>query len=118
VTQVIVYKNLTRGCWSIATPKGARGRGPLQGHTDAVSLVNVTFVVSAASQRAVANGGHRSVHAWAVGEIAPAAAPQGERVTYRPHTAPDFVLMDGTPVSKAARVDFAADGLAYATNPN
>lgn len=109
--RVVVYKNLTRGCWSIAAATPTNGRGKLIGHADTVTLCDVQFVVRESRRLAItsarcAEKPCREVHAWAVGTLAD--APEGTRneVTYNPYRAPTFTLRDGTPVRSAACVTF------------
>lgn len=116
--RVIVYRNLNRGGWSIAAPKGARGRGLVIGHAEAVLLTGCRYVVSEASRQAVIRTGHRSVHAWLIGTLAaPLGAegrPEGREVTYNPHRAGNFQYRDnGRAAEDGAAIYFAPDGRAY-----
>lgn len=111
--QVIVYKNLRRGDWSIAALKGQRGRGPVIAHAAQVTLSNVTFFVSEASRQTVIAKHERSVHAYCIGTMTDAQATPITEVTYNPYRAGAFTTRDGTRITKARTVAFAADGKAY-----
>jgi len=116
VTRALVYRNLTRACWSIAAPKSARTRGPVTGYADAVALRGVTFVVLENRRLAVVAAGRvkpkREVHAWCAGELADPADARGEGVplTYCPYVCGAFVRRDtGAPIARADFVVFTAD---------
>jgi hypothetical protein len=105
MTCVQVYRNLTRGDWSI------RAGGKVIGHVDACLLGDVTFHVGELSRQRVIRNHSREVHAWAVGELLEGPAPAGERIpiTYRPFEGGSFVRRDnGAPIAGAAFVDFTA----------
>lgn len=99
--RVQVYRNLHTGGWSV------RHKGRVISHVDSCALADVSFHVGAAARARVAAGAHRSVHAWAVGELL-SSAPAGELVcvTYRPHERDCFYRRD-----TGARVDGAAYAL-------
>lgn len=105
--RVVVYKNLNKGCWSIAEATRTGGRGRLLSHADAVTLRDVSFHVKEARRLVVVSERCREVHAWATGVLLD-DAPSGARceVTYNPYRAPTFTLRDGTPVHEAACVTF------------
>jgi len=110
--RVAVYKNLNLGNWTVAEVSGRTGRGrKLQG-VAAVTLSNVQFVVQPAAQAKVAAGAARSVHAWAIGDIAEGFG--SVEVTYNPRRGAAFTTRDGRAVTTAEIVLFAADGRAYA----
>jgi len=113
MAQVIVYRNLNRGGWSVATVRGRVGVGRVIDHVASVTLANVRFHVQPAAQAKVAAGAARTVHAWAIGDIAECDGMRLE-VLYNPRRCGFFHLEDGSRVDSAARVAFAADGRAYA----
>lgn len=123
MNRVVVYKNLTRGCWSIAEVKGQRGRGQVIGYAASLVLTDCVMVTSAARQAAIKAAmdskgeKKREVHAWVIGTLVPnltvAAKPAGaKRLAYSPYRGPDFTV-DGQAVTSAPTVVFAADGEAY-----
>jgi hypothetical protein len=106
--RVCVYKNLNRGCWSIAEATASGNRGKLIRHADSVTLRDVEFVVKESRRLHVVAHHCREVHAWCVGELCeplPAAAPRRE-VTYSPYRGGSFTRRDGTPVHHALYVEF------------
>lgn len=105
--RVVVYKNLNKGCWSIAEATRKGGRGRLLRHAQAVALRDVVFVVRESRRRVVAATGCREVHAWATGVLCdlPMPGPCSE-VTYNPHRAATFTTRDGAPVHAADVVVF------------
>jgi hypothetical protein len=114
MTQVIVYKNLRLGTWSIAELKGSSTRGRVIAHRSVVTLRNVRFHVSEARRQAVIRARCREVHAFAIGELVEAAEGlEGERVTYCPYRGPSFTLADGRPIAEASAVQFRSNGSAY-----
>lgn len=95
--RVQCYRNLNRGGWSL------RAAGRVFAHVDSAVLERVTFHVQPAAQRKIAAGAHRSVHAWAAGELIE-NLPAGElvSVTYRPHERAEFFRRDtGEPIAAA-----------------
>jgi hypothetical protein len=120
MSEVIIYRNLLdrvrhNGKWSIAAIKGRDNVGKVIGHADDVTLSNVRFVVKEKRRQVVAAGGHREVHAWAVGTVAERPAGDAVDITYRPHQCGSFICRDnGDPITSAAHVRFASDGRAAA----
>jgi len=111
--EVLVYKNLRNGLWSIAAIAGNDNRGKLLEHRAELALVNARFVVKESRQKAIAAGGHREVHAWVIGTIAEPVASHADaiRVTYRPKQRAQFFRCDtGAAVHAASRVSFHNDG--------
>jgi len=58
-TPAIVYKNLIRGDWSLATPAGksGTGRGKVFGHTDSVILMYGKCIVQESARHRSLNVG-------------------------------------------------------------
>lgn len=84
-------------------------------HAPQVALANVEFVVLPGTHAKIIARKRRTVCAYAVGELVdfrPGSA--GDVVSYNPFRALDFTLPCGAPCVAADRVDFAADGKAYA----
>lgn len=105
--RVVVYRNLTRGCWSVAEATRTGGRGRLLSHVQACALADVQFHVREARRLHVVSAGCREVHAWATGILIdpPLSGPRVE-VTYNPYRAPTFTTRDGAPVHAAGCVAF------------
>jgi hypothetical protein len=105
--RVCVYKNLNRGCWSIAEATATGNRGKVLDHVPTCALSNAVFVVKESRRRHVVAKHCREVHAWIVGDLLE-VAPAGTRVevTYNPYRAASFTLRDGTPVHAAPCVVF------------
>lgn len=116
MTQVIVYKNLKRGDWSVAQLKGQRGRGKVVAHASSLTLTDVTFFVSEAQRQWVIAKGERSVHAYAIGTIADAPADITDaavRVSYNPYRSGAFTTDAGAAIAHADRVAFTLNGKAW-----
>jgi len=116
--RVIVYKNLRRGDWSIATVTGrdGTGRGKVLDHASSVMLANVTWHIQESGRLRVVRVGQREVHAWAIGDIVD-AIPGGmstREVTYNPYRCGQFTTRDGAPIARSAYVEFNANKLAIA----
>lgn len=107
-----VYRNLTRGSWSV------RVEGRVVGHVPAIALVGVTLRASEAARLRCLRTGSRDVHAWARG-IPLVGVPRTAGAipfTYRLRD-PGFRLADGTPLTSAAAVWLEADGSAWCLAP-
>jgi hypothetical protein len=105
-----VYRNLTRGAWSV------RHVGRVIGHRPSVILRDCTMKVREVGRLAVLRSGHRSVYAWIEGESFDGAigGPLIE-IGYNPFLAATFTLRPGfEPVHEARFVVLGADGKAYA----
>jgi hypothetical protein len=120
--RVIVYKNLRRGDWSIATATGrdGTGRGKVIGHAETVALAAVVFHVSESGRQRVIRAKAREVHAWAIGDIVDSVPPglATREVTYNPYRCGAFHARDGAPIARADFVEFRADHVAVAYNPS
>jgi hypothetical protein len=117
---VIVYRNLLdrvrhNGKWSI------KNNGKVIGHADELVLGDVRFVVKEKRRQVIAAGGHREVHAWAVGTVADQLLSEqleAVEITYRPHECGSFFRRDnGHAISSAKYVRFRNDGTAVAFQP-
>ena len=113
--RVAVYKNLNRGCWSVARVSSTGGTiGKLLQHVDSVALSNVVFVVKEKQRATVVREHCRQVHAWCIGDICDSVKPPAARqVTYNPYRSPSFHTLDGKRVDAAPCVWFHVDGRAY-----
>jgi hypothetical protein len=116
VSEVLVYKNLRNGMWSVAQVVGNDGRGKLIEHRAALTLINARFVVKESRRKVIASGGHREVHAWIIGTIADdVTLNNAVGITYRPRERAQFFRRDnGATVTSAAVVQFNCDGTAVA----
>ena len=93
---VRVYRNLTKGCWSIQrkTPKGWR----VWLHWDYVVLDNVTFKISKSGQNRVREEKKKYVHAYAEGTLMANTLGCNERmirVNYNPYVNDKFITRNG-----------------------
>ena len=120
MTRAIVYKNLTRGDWSIAAPSGrdGTGRGKVTGHAASLTLANVSFIVKESARLRVERTKSREVHAWAIGDIVDTAPPSdlpAREISYNPYRCGAFTYRDnGAPVAAARFVTFRSDQTALA----
>jgi len=118
--RAIVYKNLNRGDWSIATPAGKSGlgRGKVVGHGTSLAIADPVFVVQESGRLRVIAKRCREVHAWIVGDITDSVpAGNGRQITFNPYRAPTFTFRDsGEPVTAASHIEFRADGIVIAFN--
>ena len=101
--RVYVYRNLTKGCWSLKSLK----TGKVVAHADNLVLKDVIFKVSEAGRQRVLRDKRKNVHAGVVGTIQPPTGPEGARhlgsgyfnglnwigrpVTYNPYKGGTFV---------------------------
>lgn len=104
-TEVDVYFNLHKHVWSVRDIKTRR----VIAHVDAITLVNVTFRVSAAGNARVRREGRKNVHAFARGTVVSsgiaATSSRAVAVTYNPHKHTTFVeKATGFPVESASMV--------------
>lgn len=112
--EVFAYRNLHRDMWSLKDWR----TGLVIGHADELCLERCSFKVSEAGRQRVIRTGRKTVHAGIVGTIAPHEKVNGVRVTYNPHRAGYFHLVDedgteGSIVGLARRVHLGSDGRAY-----
>lgn len=115
--RVCVYKNLNLGNWSVAEVSGRCGRGRKIAGVASIVLGDVTMHVQPAAFAKVASGEPRSVHAWFVGDIIAEAIGEKTAISINPKKRPNmpfFHTQDGRRVDRAACVELAADGRAYA----
>ena len=100
-TNVRVYWNLHKHCWSVQCCKTGR----VVNHVTALTLADAKFVVRPAGQAKVRREGKKNVHAFAVGEVSlrnGLAFKDGRDVTYNPYVNNTFVFKDtGEPVTDA-----------------
>ena len=84
--RVDVYWNTTKQTWSI------RHKGRVIGHGRRVVLADAEWIVRPAGRERVRATGHKNVHAWVRGEIAPTLsfADSKERVRYNPYDDEQF----------------------------
>jgi len=102
-TNVRVYWNLHKGCWSVQDRKTGR----VVRHVEAITLADVKFIVRPAGREKVRREGKKNVHAFAAGRYSLknglAAYHKGaRRVTYNPYVNETFVFAEtGEPVTDA-----------------
>lgn len=66
--KVSIYKNLTKGCFSIRSCEGPT-KGRVIARADHVALTNVEFHVGKLGQSRVRRDGCKNVHAFVIGEL-------------------------------------------------
>jgi hypothetical protein len=114
--RVCVYKNLTRGIWSIAEAKGAHGKGEVIAYAEHVALRDCETWVSEARRKAVCESGAKEVFAWVVGTITERTSTEGmEAATFRPHDplGAFYVRATRRVVHRAAEMVFTRSAGAY-----
>ena len=108
-TNVRVYWNLHKHCWSVQNRKTGR----VVRHVQACTLADVKFVVRPAGREKVRREGKKNVHAFAAGRYSLknglASYDKGARkVTYNPYVNETFVFAEtGEPVTDAYVVTMA-----------
>lgn len=99
---VMVYRNLTKRCWSIKCRKTNR----VIAHADNIHMVNVSFRVSETGRQRVLRERKKYVHAGAVGDCYPfdpsTLSADEVRVSYNPYQNSTFVDADGKEVKTAS----------------
>jgi hypothetical protein len=107
---VQVYRNLTRGLWSL------RRAGRVIGHRHAVTLQACVMRVRESERQRAIRTGHRNVHAWIEGHPCEDVVDEDTvEIGYNPFKAPTFTIRPGfEPVVTARLVILSRDGRAYA----
>lgn len=107
----MVYRNLTKGCWSIKDTKTNR----VIGHADSLYLVNCDFKVSEAGRQRVLRERKKYVHAGVVGSLTTDCftIDNWTPVKYNPYTCSSFIDGESNPVYNADAVYFTATGKVY-----
>lgn len=112
--RVMIYRNLTKGCWSIKDKKTNR----VIHHADVVRLRGCTFKVSQAGRERVVREQKKYVHAYVIGELdsfhGVTLLDSWQRVRYNPYINTSFVRNDDTKIEEADEVFFDFDGKVYA----
>lgn len=111
-SRVMVYRNLTKGCWSVKSMKS----GKVCFHADSIAIVNGTFKVSEKGRQRVIREKKKYVHAGVVGEvgISPTTLDGWTRIRYNPYTTATFVDMNDMPIHNASSIYLDVDGKVYA----
>jgi hypothetical protein len=131
---VRVFRNLTRGCYSIQARVGSTWR--TVAHADSVTLDSARFHVSEAGRQRVIATGKKTVHAWIAGKLGAwsgnvripsgnlaesrvesrvSPPPSAQAVTYNPRRDSSFRLRaDSVPVSQVSRAWCDSHGVAVA----
>ena len=106
-TNVRVYWNLHKGCWSVQDRKTGR----VVRHVEACTLADVKFTVRPAGREKVRREGKKNVHAFAVGTVYPAdmyALFNAKKVTYNPYKNDTFIFADtGKPAADISVISLA-----------
>lgn len=130
--EVRVYRNLTKGCWSVQVREPSSWRGAMRWrvlyHLDALALRDATFRVSEAGRERVLAQKRKNVHAYVYGELRGYGYGRWRclmaQVGYNPYDTATFVQYpapgDGLhtcrkPIYRAKLVAFDADGKVRAT---
>ena len=114
---VRVFKNWTRGCYSIMQD------GALKASASQVRLSDVEFLVRTSGRERMLRGARRNVHAYAAGLLVDFVHPSdsrrlervnGRRVDYDPFKASSFLDEDSEErVGAASAAHFDEDGVTY-----
>ncbi|ANY85554.1 hypothetical protein BB934_45845 (plasmid) [Microvirga ossetica] len=104
--KVHVYRNLTKGVWSV------RKSGRVIAHRPLIVLRDCKIRVSESGRQRAIREGQRNVHTWIEGRYcAEAIAGELTPIGYNPFHAPTFTRRPGfIPVFEALAVVFAEDG--------
>ena len=115
---VDVYRNLTKGCWSIRARRG-KYKGKVVAHADMLNLWECFFHVSEAGRQRVLSEKKKTVHAWVTGMfhqggcggiLPDHAAWTLEGMKYNPYKQEVFTTLEGSPRKVAKRVTFGPEG--------
>ena len=106
---VHVYRNLTKGLWSI------RSGGRVVAHRHRVTLESCIMRVREGGRQRVLREGHRNVHAWIEGVPTEDVLDEGlVEISYNPFLAPTFTVRpDFEPIHTARLVVLTETGKAY-----
>jgi hypothetical protein len=115
---VRVYKNLTRGCYSIQWKELGKG-WRLFGHGGTIYLKDCRFVVYQHARKRVLLTKQKNVHAFVEGELEDIGPPIHnledlgyQKVSYNPYTGEDFRLtLTQTPIRFASFVALTPTGV-------
>jgi hypothetical protein len=111
--KVMVYRNLTKKCWSV---KDLRTNRVIM-HCDNVYLTHCLFKVSQKGRERVLRERKKYVHAGVRGYLYdPINASEFVQVRYNPYHNESFVDVDGKPVYTADCVALLDTGKVYAQN--
>jgi hypothetical protein len=113
MTNVMVYRNLTKRCWSIK----CRTTNRVIAHADNIQMVNVRFHVSESGRQRVLRERKKYVHAGAIGDcyaFNPSDVNGEEmQVFYNPYKNSTFVDGVGNPVKTATHATLDYYGRVY-----
>ena len=105
---VHIYRNLTKGCWSV------RKRGKIVMHARSISLNDVSFHVQEAGRMRVLRERKKYVHAYCKGNISDANYGCTKEVTYNPYKKGHFYdKKTGKRIDAAKCTYFSEDGRVY-----
>lgn len=115
-----VYRNLNNGLLSIMGMDGL-----VHGHFAQVSLMNVTFKVSAVILAQIRRQKRKTVGMWAKGDIlfvadrisVPEHAKDWERVRFNPYLHDGFTTHSGIIITSAERLFITSTGDMFALHP-
>ena len=108
-TNVRVYWNLHKGCWSVQDRKTGR----VVKHVEACTLADVKFIVRPAGREKVRREGKKNVHAFAVGYIAQEqdidSSAYHHKVSYNPYKNDFFMRSSAELGSEEVSRDFVGN---------
>ena len=85
-------------------------------HTDAIALIDVTFIVNEAGRDRVRAEKRKNVHAWLLGYIPPEPIESDmwhhAAITYNPYR-DDYFMIGDEPISRCSMVDLCIGGKLY-----
>ena len=113
--RVMIYRNLTKNCWSVKCLLTNR----VILHLDMVCLTNCEFRVSKKGRERVLREKKKYVHAGVYGYLyGESNAASFVQVGYNPYKNETFVDKDGNPVHTSDCLIMYKDGKVFANNPS
>lgn len=114
MTNVRVYRNLHRHCYSVQTK--INGRWKVTDHKKNLALADVIFKVYEAGRLRTIKEKQKRVHAYAIGKVCePKSIGDLVKIRYNPYSAGHFQTPDDSPVDHAKYVEFNEDGVFIGT---
>lgn len=108
--EILIYRNLNRGCWSIKDVK----TNLVLGYCMSVQLKDVTTKVSEAGRKRVIREKRKNVHAYIKGKLVGFSKGKHKKLAYyNPYKTKTFVDENGNPFTKAESVTLTDGQILY-----